>query len=69
MTIDYRELCRVIHKGAMEYTRAENTLLARLLALNEARQHDRMYQAMMNNLWGNNPGELERWADDGGREP
>ncbi len=30
-------------------------------------QDDLRYQAMQNNLWGNNPGELERWADDGGR--
>ena len=27
---------------------------------------DKMYQAMMNNLYSNNPGELDRWADDGG---
>lgn len=28
-----------------------------------------MRQHMLNNLWDNNPGELERWADDGGRVP
>ena len=28
---------------------------------------DRMKQDMLNNLWDNNPGELDRWADDGGR--
>lgn len=33
------------------------------------RQNDRMRQALVNNLWGNNPGELERWADDGGYQP
>jgi hypothetical protein len=25
-----------------------------------------MRQHMMNNLWSNNPGEIDRWADDGG---
>lgn len=29
-------------------------------------QKDRIYQDLNNNLWDNNPGELERWADDGG---
>ena len=33
------------------------------------RERDLMRQALMNNLWDNNPGELERWADDGGYEP
>ena len=28
---------------------------------------DRRRQEMLNNLWDNNPGELDRWADDGGR--
>ena len=37
---------------------------------NAKRRDDAMiYQALMNNLWGNNPGELERWADDGGYQP
>lgn len=29
--------------------------------------YDKMRQVMLNNLWDNNPGELDRWADDGGR--
>ena len=32
----------------------------------ERRRRDRMYQSLMNNLYDNNPGELDRWADDGG---
>jgi hypothetical protein len=28
---------------------------------------DRTRQELLNNYWGNNPGELDRWADDGGR--
>lgn len=31
------------------------------------RHHDRMKQHMLNNIWDNNPGELDRWADDGGK--
>ena len=27
---------------------------------------DRVRQNLANNLWGYNPGELDRWADDGG---
>lgn len=33
------------------------------------RREDRMYQALANNSWSNNHGELERWADDGGYQP
>jgi hypothetical protein len=28
---------------------------------------DKIYQQMNNNLFSNNPGEIERWCDDGGR--
>ncbi len=28
--------------------------------------NDRLKQDMLNNLFSNNPGELDRWADDGG---
>lgn len=38
-----------------------------LLRAELRRQDDRRFQAVQNNLWDNNPGELERWADDGGR--
>ena len=30
---------------------------------------DRIKQGLSNNLWSNNLGELERWADDGGSVP
>jgi hypothetical protein len=32
----------------------------------DRRWRDRMHQDMNNNLWDNHPGELDRWADDGG---
>ena len=60
---------RDLHEIAMRYVGTKNVGLELLLARSEARQRDCMRQAMLNNLWGNNPGELERWADDGGREP
>lgn len=28
---------------------------------------DQLRQGLLNNLWDYNPGELDRWADDGGR--
>lgn len=28
---------------------------------------DRLEQGLLNNLWDYNPGEMDRWADDGGR--
>jgi len=34
----------------------------------ERAYRDSMFQAMNNNLFSNNPGEIERWVDDGGRE-
>lgn len=27
---------------------------------------DKIKHGLLNNLWGNNPGELDRWVDDGG---
>lgn len=33
------------------------------------RQNDKAQQALWNNLYSNNPGELDRWADDGGQCP
>ena len=30
------------------------------------RRDDAIHQAMNNNLWDNHPGEIDRWADDGG---
>ena len=28
---------------------------------------DKIKQGLLNNLWSNNPGEIDRWYDDGGR--
>jgi hypothetical protein len=33
----------------------------------QIREADRARQVLLNNLWDINPGELDRWADDGGR--
>jgi hypothetical protein len=30
---------------------------------------DRIKQGLANNSWDNHPGEVERWADDGGATP
>lgn len=27
---------------------------------------DRIKQDLLNNIWGYNPGEIDRWVDDGG---
>lgn len=32
-------------------------------------RRDQVRQGLLNNLWDNNPGEIDRWADDGGRAP
>jgi len=32
------------------------------------RSQDRMRQQLLNNLYDYNPGEIDRWADDGGVE-
>ena len=33
----------------------------------EQARRDRIDQCLRNNLYDNNPGELDRWSDDGGR--
>ena len=38
-----------------------------LIARWKWRQKDMAEQALWNNIYDNNPGELDRWADDGGR--
>lgn len=42
-------------------------LFSEYVARREQWERDRMFQDMNNNLWDNHPGELDRWADDGGR--
>lgn len=53
----------------IQYVTTQNPMLRRLLENSRRHWLDRCRQAMAGSLWGNNPGELERWADDGGREP
>ena len=45
------------------------TSFAEYCARRDRYHRDRAYQSKMNCFWDNNPGELDRWADDGGRVP
>lgn len=40
--------------------------VADIVSVAAACERGRMFQAMHNNLWDNHPGEIDRWADDGG---
>ena len=56
------ELRREINRIALSVARAPREAFYRYFR----RCRDRATQAMANNLWDNHPGELDRWADDGG---
>ena len=52
---------------AESYMRIQNPALRILLEAQQRRWLDKCRQGLLNNFWDNNPGELDRWADDGGR--
>ena len=63
MPSDLVELRRGIKKYAIAYACMRNPMWESL----ERRYQDKIKQGLLNNMWSNNPGELERWADDGGK--
>ena len=65
MTPDQVELRRGFKEYAVRYMQLKNSIFEIL----DRHYRDKCLQGLMNNLWSNNPGELERWADDGGKEP
>ena len=52
---------------AVQYMAIQNPATRILLERERRRWIDKCRQGLANNLWGNNPGELDRWADDGGK--
>ena len=52
-----------IKEYAVAYMALRNPMYEQL----DRAYRDKIYQQMNNNLWSNNPGEIERWCDDGGR--
>ena len=55
-----------IKQYAVEYATRVNPATERMIEAMIRRHNGIVYQGLMNNLWDNNPGELDRWADDGG---
>lgn len=63
MPLDLNSTTRfAIKKYAVAYMAMRNPMFERLQHYHK----DRMEQDLLNNLWDYNPGEIDRWADDGG---
>lgn len=56
-----------IKEWVTRYMALQNPATQILVERNRRYWLDRTRQELLNNYWGNNPGELDRWADDGGR--
>ncbi len=66
MSLDLNQATKyAIKKYAVAYMAMRNPMYERLDWL----YRDRIKQGLLNNLFDYNPGELERWADDGGHSP
>lgn len=59
----HQETRFAIKEYAVAYMAMRNPMYERL----EWYRNDRIKQGLLNNLFDYNPGELDRWADDGGR--
>ena len=60
------ELRYEINQLALEWARRPNSAWSRCVEAAARWSADLARQGLANNLWDNHPGEIDRWADDGG---